>query len=327
MNQFKDKKIEYILYNKEELRQIKINSLLDSVATAEKKYINWFLVPDQINEDHISQLKTIMDLPDGFTQEYLNDISENQFEEFADCLFLSWPLPFFNKGFVETKSILLIFHKNSLYSFGLDEEIFKSIFNKLRFPKSRLRQKQCDFLLYSVLDNLMEIYFDLLEKMDKGLETIEALVEEDDKWIPEKVLLSKRNLLEIQKSFWPLKNAVRSISKEPYLNIQTKTLAYFKRLSEYSQQVLELNKALREILTGFLDSYRTNLANKMNKIMQVLTLIATIFIPLTFIAGIYGMNFKFMPELDIPWAYFVVLGFMGLVAIGMIIYFKIKKWF
>ncbi len=153
-------------------------------------------------------------------------------------------------------------------------------------------------------------------------ELLENATEETSRMIH----LMKREMIYLRKQVWPLREVLASLSKANSTLIQESTAIYLRDVYDHTIQVMDTIESYRDILSGMMDNYLSIMSNKMNEVMKLLTIIATIFIPVTFIAGIYGMNFQHMPELEWKWGYFLALGFMSAVAAFMLIYFKRKKW-
>jgi magnesium transporter len=178
-----------------------------------------------------------------------------------------------------------------------------------------------------LIDAIVDNYFLILEKMGEQIESMEEelIAKPSDKTV-RRIHALKRELIFLRKSVWPLRELVNSMEKTESTLISDSTGPYLRDVYDHTIQVIDTVESFRDMVSGMLDIYLSSISNRMNAVMKVLTIIATIFIPLTFIAGIYGMNFKFMPELEWRWAYFIVLIIMAVVAAVMLIYFKRKKW-
>ena len=173
----------------------------------------------------------------------------------------------------------------------------------------------------------MDNYFVLLEKIDDETEILEEeVLEMSAEDTVQKIYVLKRNLIELRKTIWPLREVLNEISRGESSLIKEETLPYFKDVYDHTIRIADTVETFRDIASGLLDVYLSNMSNRTNEVMKVLTIIATIFMPLTFIAGIYGMNFEYMPELSWKWGYPVVLIVMGVIAFLMVVYFRKKKW-
>ena len=191
----------------------------------------------------------------------------------------------------------------------------------------RIRGMGADYLAYSLLDAIVDNYFDVLEIQGDMIEKVEGiLISKPDPSTLEKLNNLKREMLFIHRNIWPLREAAAFLERGEIQLVQDGTRLYIRDLYDHVIQVMDTTEIYRDMLSGLLDVYLSSLSNKMNEIMKVLTIISTVFIPLTFLAGIYGMNFRNMPELGWNWGYFALLGLMGAIALSMLAYFKKKNW-
>jgi len=223
-------------------------------------------------------------------------------------------------------SILLV--PGAVVTFEVSEvELFGGIANRLRDPLRRIRNRGADYLMQAILDMLVDGFFLALEDASDRIDLLESELAEH----PYPSLLGslqdlRTGLLLFRKSVWPLREVIGSLSRVETELVTADTLLYLRDVYEHTLQVIDTTETLREILAGMVDTYLSGLSNQMNRVMQVLTTVSTVFIPLTFIAGVYGMNFHYMPELAQKWGYPAVLGLMALTAGWMLLYFKRKKW-
>ena len=173
----------------------------------------------------------------------------------------------------------------------------------------------------------MDGYFGFLEELSEEIEFLEdELVTDPKREILQKIHSLKREMIYIRKSVWPLREVVNGLERLETPLIKETTDVFLRDVYDHTIQIIDSVETLRDVLSGMLETYLSSVSNRMNEVMKVLTIIATIFIPLTFIAGVYGMNFKFMPELEWRGGYFVIVGIMVALAVAMIIYFRNKKW-
>lgn len=207
-------------------------------------------------------------------------------------------------------------------------DVFEIIRDRIKNGLGRIRHKKSDYLSYAIIDSIVDNYFIICDKLQEQYEIIEDANEvQKPKDIIQKVHNLKKELIILRKSVWPLREILLITQKGDFELISRSTDKYFKDIYDHSLFIIDIIEQLRELLTGLQESIISTVNFEMNSVMKVLTIIATIFIPLTFIAGIYGMNFKYMPELTYKWSYFIVLGVMFLVFVSMIIFIKRKKWF
>ena len=226
------------------------------------------------------------------------------------------------------EQVSLILGPNYVLSFQESPgDVFDPVRERIRTGRGRIRKMGCDYLVYSLLDAIVDGYFIILEKLGESVEGVEVeVVSEPDQEMLQQIYTLKRELIFLRKSVWPLREMVNQLEKRESPLLSKETGPYFRDVYDHTIQVIDSVETFRDTVSGLLDIYLSSISNRMNAVMKVLTMIATIFIPLTFIAGLYGMNFKYMPELHWKWSYPVVLCVMLCIAIGMLIFFKRKKW-
>ena len=184
-----------------------------------------------------------------------------------------------------------------------------------------------DYLAYTLVDSIVDTYFTILEKIGERIEFLdEELVENPSAQTLQEIHRLKRGMIFLRKSIWPLREVISELERGESPLIKETTGIYLKDVYDHTIQIIDTVETSRDMISGILDVYLSSISNKMNEVMKVLTIIATIFIPLTFLAGLYGMNFENMPELHWQLGYFAVLLVMALIGIGLVMYFKKKKW-
>jgi magnesium transporter len=212
-------------------------------------------------------------------------------------------------------------------------DCFEPVRQRIRTGRGRLRAAGPDYLAYALLDAVMDHYFPVLERYSDCLDELEQMVLSDPSdRVLARVMEAKRDLLALRRAVWPHREAFNALVREPLDLVEEETRTYFRDCYDHTVQIIDVMETYRELASGLMDIYLSSLSNRMNEVMKVLTIIATIFIPLSFVAGLYGMNFDpdispwNMPELSWYWGYPIALGSMGLVAFGMLLYFRRKGW-
>jgi magnesium transporter len=230
-------------------------------------------------------------------------------------------------SFVLGPSYLLTFHEK-------DDDIFDDVLARLQTNKGRSRKMGVDYLLYSLLDRVVDNFFSVLEKIGEEVEDLEEeLIAEPTPETLQSIHTLKREMILLRKSVWPLREVINGLQRDETAFMGEAIRVYLKDLYDHTIQVLDTVETFRDIISGMIDIYLSSVSNRMNEVMKVLTIFAVIFIPLTFIAGLYGMNFNTsksplnMPELNWYFGYPFALSLMAGTAIAMLIYFKKKKWF
>jgi magnesium transporter len=251
-------------------------------------------------------------------------------EDFEDYIFLVVKMFYYDEKDDEIKmeQVSLLLGSNFVISFQEREgDIFDPIRERIRNHKGRIRMMKADYLGYALLDTIVDNYFIILEKIGEDIENIEEeLVTRPTPETLQTIHNLKRELIVLRKSIWPLREVVNSLERGESPLINEATGVYLRDVYDHTIQVIDTIETFRDMVSGMLDIYLSSISNKMNEVMKVLTIIATIFIPLTFVAGIYGMNFEFMPELKWHWGYFAALLVMVAVAVIMVFYFRRKRW-
>jgi len=206
-------------------------------------------------------------------------------------------------------------------------DVFEPVRERLRKGKGRIRKMGMDYLMYTLLDAVVDNYFIVLEKIGERIENLEEeLIAHPGPETLQAIHHLKRELIFLRKSVWPLREAISALERGELDLIQEKTTVFLRDVYDHTIQVIDTIETYRDMVSGVLDVYLSSISNKMNEVMKVLTIIATIFMPMTFIAGIYGMNFKHMPELETTWGYPVVWLVMIVIGGVMLAYFRKKKW-
>jgi len=212
-------------------------------------------------------------------------------------------------------------------------DVFDSVRDRIRTAKGRIRQMKADYLLHALMDSVVDQYFVILETFGEKVEALEErLVADPAPQTLQSVKQLKRDMIVLRRSVWPLREAISELDRSESNLIHKPTRAYFRNVYDHTVQVMDAIESVREMLSGMQDLYLSSISNRMNEVMKVLTIIATIFIPLTFVAGIYGMNFDpgasplNMPELKWRFGYLAALGVMAVIVAGMVVYFRKKRW-
>jgi magnesium transporter len=229
---------------------------------------------------------------------------------------------------VVTEQLSLVFGKNFVLSFQeRPGDMFDPVRERIRQGKGRIRKMGPDYLAYALMDAVVDHYFVVLEKLGDRVERLEdALVANPRQETLHEIYGLKREMLFLRKSVWPLREVVAKLERAESDLVQEATEIFFRDVYDHAIQVIDNVETFRDMLSGMLETYLSSISNRMNEVMKVLTIIATIFIPLTFIVGVYGMNFEHFPELKWRLGYFLVWGVMIAIGIGMAIFFRRKKW-
>jgi magnesium transporter len=326
----KDVEITVALYNTQNYNETRHKSFRECPLSPDASHLTW------INVDGIHQVENLENLGDCYhlhplvLEDILNPEQRPKVEDYGDYLFIILKMLHLREktDALFTEQVSIILGENFVISFQEnDQDIFDPVRQRLKIGKGRLRGEGADYLAYTLLDLIVDHYFVILERLGEIIEDLEEeLVANPTPATLNRIHRLKRDMIILRKSVWPLREVVSQLERRESPLIKDSTNIYLKDLYDHVIQVIDNIETFRDILAGMLDIYLSSLSNRLNEVMKVLTMIATIFIPLTFIAGVYGMNFKHMPELDWPWGYYVVWLAMATVSLGMVFYFKKKGW-
>ncbi len=262
-------------------------------------------------------------------EDILNTGQRPKLEDYENYLFLVVKmLQSDPSGGLRTEQISLVLGPDYVLSFQeLEGDVFDRIRERLRTGKGRIRRMGADYLAYALLDAIIDSYFLILEDLGDRIEALEEeLIVHPTPPTLRKIHQFKREMIHLRKSIWPLREVLGALQRQEAPLVQESTQVYLRDVYDHTIQIVDTVETYRDIIAGMLDLYLSSLSHRMNEVMKVLTIIATIFIPLTFIAGVYGMNFDYMPELHWKWSYPILWGLMLLTFFGMLWYFRRKKW-
>lgn len=323
-------KLSVISYDGVNFQEQEVKTVDEALALRKKPSVMWLNVDGVHQPEIIEQIGKSFGVHPLVLEDIANTRQRPKMEDFDDYLFVVLKMFRFDEKDDETKTeqISLILGSDFVVSFQESEgDVFDSIRDRLRNNKGRIRKAGADYLVYSLMDAVVDNYFMILEKLGETIEEIEdKLVTNPTSETLQTLHDLKREMIFLRKSVWPLREVISRLEKAESPLINKSTFVYLRDVYDHTIQVMDAVDTYRDMLSGMLDIYLSSISNRMNEIMKVLTVIATIFIPLTFITGIYGMNFEFMPELGQPWGYLVVLSVMLAIALVMLVYFRRKKW-
>jgi magnesium transporter len=230
---------------------------------------------------------------------------------------------------ITMEQVSLVLGKNFLLSFqeGLEGDAFGPIRDRIRSGKGRIRSMGADYLAYALIDAVVDGYFSVLERVGERIEELEEeVVASPTPETMRKIHHMKREMIVLRKALWPLREMIASLQRRESPLISETVTIYLRDVHDHVIQAIDAVEAYRDILSGLLDIYLSSISNRLNEVMKFLTIIGTIFLPLTFIAGVYGMNFHNLPELRWEWGYYYSLALMLVIALAMLVYFKRRRW-
>lgn len=325
-----DTKIKVIDYDEESYDFKEYSDIEDNFNQIEKNKVRWIKITGLAQVDIIEEIGKQFNLHPLVLEDILNTYQRPKFEVSGDYIFIIIERIFWNveDAVFEHEQVSLILGSN--YVISLEEHetnIFNPIIERIRVPRGKVRFMAADYLLYALIDIIIDNYFIILEITSEKIEDIEnELISNPSPDTLQAIYKLKRATIELRKSVWPLRELVNMLQREPTKLIRDSLQIYLRDLYDHIYKINDLLEGYRDIIFGMLDMYLSSISNRMNEIMKVLTIISTIFIPLSFLAGFYGMNFQYMPELSNPFAYPLLI--IGMIIVGglMLYYFKRKKW-
>ena len=323
-------KITIVDYSEAKFQEKEVKSVEECFPYKDKSTITW------INIDGVHEVKVIEEIGKHFNLHplILEDIVDTdqrpKIKDFGDYIFIILKMLYCNKkgNAIRVEQVSLILGKNYVISFQEREgDVFSFIRERIRNNIGRIRKLGADYLVYSLIDAIVDNYFTIIERLDEKIENLEdKIIIQPNPSNVQAIHKLKRDLIFLRKSVWPLREVISFLEKDESPLVLESTHIYLRDVYGHTIQVMDTVETLRDVISGILDIYLSSINTRMNEIMKMLTIIATIFIPLTFITGIYGMNFQYMPEIKWFWGYPAVLSIMVAIGIGMLIYFKGKKW-
>ncbi len=308
------------------------NATIEECATfKETSAVSWINIDGLNDVSVVEKVGTLFGIHPLVLEDILHTNQRPKLEDHGDYLYLVVRMLYTTNGHAEVQSeqVSFILTENCLITFQERAgDVFDCIRERIRNNHGRVRKMGADYLLYALMDSIVDNYFLIMETIGEKIEGIEqSLMQSPDAILLNRLYAMKRELLYIRKSVWPLREAVGGLERGESPLLKKKTAAYLRDLYDHTIQVIDTVEIFRDMLSGVQDLYLSSMGHRTNQVMQVLTIIATIFIPLTFVAGIYGMNFDYMPELHWKHGYLFAWGVMILVFLGMLVFFRSKKWF
>ncbi len=322
--------IEVIDYNGESYERHKNQTPESAFEFEEANKTTWINVDGLSNTTEIEKLGKFFELHPLIIEDIVNTNQRPKIDEYQDYFFIVAKMLYYKKdGELENEHISIVFGKDYVLTFQeAGGDVFDGVRERLSGAKGRIRSRGADYLAYALLDAIVDNYFVVVEEMGDKIELMEeqllSMQPSDD--ITYEIQELKRTMLRIRRAVFPLREVVSRLEKVDNELIQEQTVNYIRDLFDHIIQVSENIDIYREMSWGLMDMYMTTINNKMNEVMKVLTIMASIFIPLTFIAGIYGMNFEYMPELQWKYSYYALWVVMFVLFILMLIFFKRRKW-
>jgi len=317
-------------YSESQFQQKVTANVEDALALCCEQAVTWINVDGIQDIDVLEKIGNHFGLHPLVLEDILNTDHRPKIDDYGDYLYIVLKMLDYNSSSEEvvTDQVSLILGSNFLLSFHEKRsDFFNPLIERINNGKTKIRKMGADYLAYSLIDLIVDNYFVVLEKFSERIEDKEEeLISNPSNKTLQYIHSLKREILILRKSIWPLREVISGLERIESALITDSTAIYFRDVYDHIIQIVDTTETLRDVISEMLDIYLSSVSNRMNAVMKVLTIIATIFIPLTFIVGIYGMNFRYMPELEWHWGYFTVWGVIVVIVIVMIILFKKKRW-
>ncbi len=325
-----DVKITIIEYNEAAFTEREVTRV-EECAPIPSKRIKW------VNIDGIQQTQVLREIGQQYglhnlvLEDILNTELRPKIEFFDTYVLVSLKMLSYDSDSdeIEAEQVSMVLGQGYVLSFQEERigDVFDPIRNRIRTAAGKIRRAGADFLLYSLLDVIIDNYFLVLEKVGEQVEELEEeITHNPDRENLSTIYALKRELIYMRKAIWPLREIVSTLLRDENSLIRKDTHKYLRDVYDHTIQVIDTTESYRDVTASLLDLYMSGVSNRTNDTMKVLTIISTIFMPLTFIAGIYGMNFDFMPELKWRYGYFAVVGIMFIISLIMLYWFRRKRW-
>lgn len=318
-------------YHEELFQQREIENIDEYHPSHDPAVTTWINVDGLHRLDIIEKIGELFALHPLTLEDIVNTGQFPKIEDYEDYLFIVLKMLYFNEtsNEIEVEQVSLCVGSNFVVSFQeeIKRDVFDSVRARIKNGKGRMRKMGADYLTYILIDAVIDSYFLILEKLGERIEVLEEkVVNEPVEQVLHEIHRFKREMIFLRKSVWPLREVVSSMERGESKLIHESMHIYLRDVYDHTIRIIETIETFRDILSGLLDIYLSSISNRINAVMKVLTIIATIFMPLTFIAGVYGMNFKYMPELEWRWGYPLIMLVMAFIGISMLVFFRRKKW-
>jgi len=324
-------KITVIDYDETQFTEKVFDSVDACFPFRESPTVTWINIDGIQQTDILEKLGACYNLHPLVMEDILNTEQRPKTENYSDYLYIVMKMLYADvpANAVLTEQISLVLGQNYVISFqeGIEGDVFGHVRERLRNEKGKARKQGADYLVYSLIDAVVDNYFSVLETLGEKIEALEEkLVTNPTSDTLHEIHYLKREMIFLRKAVWPLREVISSLQRGDSALIQDTTRLYLRDVYDHTIQVIDTIETYRDMVSGMLDIYLSSVSNRLNAVMKVLTIIATIFMPLTFLAGVYGMNFKHMPELEWRYGYGMIWAFMIFIGLCMLVYFRKKKW-
>lgn len=323
--------ISVVRYNEDKVEEFNGVDFKDLNNLISDEFITWVDFDGVFNIELLEKVRERFGIHPLVLEDIANTTQRPKVDEFEGLLYFVMKNIELDKeqNSINYEQISLILIDNIVLTFREKPgELFDPIIKRIQNPKSRFRKAKADYLTYAIMDTVIDQYFTFIDLLDDLFENLESeLLTDPSPRLLHVIQDLKREMISVRKTVSPLREMISAVLRLETHLIEHSTMLFFRDVYDHAIRVMESMESYRDLASGMLDIYLSSVSNKMNEVMKVLTIFAAIFIPLTFIAGVYGMNFEYMPELQLKFAYPLIWVVFVVVTGGLIVYFKKKKWF
>lgn len=321
--------ISVIRYSEDHYDSFVLENAADAHEEKGVDHISWINVDGIHDIDVIKTIGKDFNLHSLLLEDILNIDQRPKIEVYGDNMVIFFKMMYLHDDMLDIEPISLVLGPNYLISFQEKKgDIFDNVRSRIQNANGKIRKRGSDYLLFALMDAVVDNYFVVMEDIAEKLELLEdRLFEETDNQLLYELQQYRKQIVSMRRSVYPLREVVNKLNRTEFGVISEDTERFFRDLYDHTIQIIETIETFKETVSSLKDVFMTGVSNRMNEIMKVLTLIATIFIPITFVVGVYGMNFDYMPELHWKYGYAATWGLMLLMGGVMLVYFKKKKWF
>lgn len=327
----KTPRISLAYYSASNYQEHEISDLPASIPFLDETQTTW-LNMDGIHETEVvARIGEYLDLHPLLQEDLVNAAQRPKFENYGNCLFFVLKMLTYGQAShtVDPEQVSIVLGPDYVLTFqeGASGDVFDPVRTRLATGGTRIRSAGADFLAYSLIDSIVDHYFVVLERFGDDFEALdEELVSNPSTDTLQAIYELKRHLIVVRRSIWPLREVINALERDQTPLLGAEMHIYLRDLYDHTIQVIETVETMRDVLSGMLDIYLSSVSNRTNETMKVLTIFGSIFIPLTFLAGVYGMNFHYMPELGMRWTYPMFWVITIVVIASLLIYYRRKRW-
>ncbi|HTZ38686.1 MAG TPA: magnesium/cobalt transporter CorA [Syntrophales bacterium] len=317
-------------YDEAHVEEREVQSIDELAVYCGKPSVTWIDVVGIHEPTVIEQIGRQFGVHPLLMEDIMNTTQRPKIDDLGKYICLILKLITFEEKEMELRieQLSVVFSDDFVISFQESESgIFKPLRDRIRGSLGRVRSRGTDYLAYTLLDTVVDHYFAVMENMGEKIDSLEnEVVANPRRETLRSVQQLRDEILLVRRSVWPLREVISLLERAESPLIDKTSAIYFRDIYEHTIQVMDTVDTYRDILSGMFDIYLSSISNRLNEVMKVLTIIATLFMPLTFLAGVYGMNFEHMPELKWQYGYFILWGVMGVIALAMLAAFRRRKW-